>query len=62
MRYESESVSLYALIQWGLKEHTERQLAALPSQTLELKREESRQVIPLVRRIQAVFLIFRLLL
>lgn len=32
MRYESESVSLYALIQWGLKEHTERQLAALPSQ------------------------------
>lgn len=32
MRYESESVSLHALIQWGLKEHTERQLAALPSQ------------------------------
>lgn len=32
MRCEAESVSLYALIQWGLKEHTERQLAALPSQ------------------------------
>ena len=31
MRHEAESVSLYALIQWGLQEHTERQLAALPS-------------------------------
>ena len=31
MRHETESVSLYALIQWGLQEHTERQLAALPS-------------------------------
>ena len=29
MRHEAESVSLYALIQWGLQEHTERQLAAL---------------------------------
>lgn len=31
MHYETENVSLYALIQWGMKEHTARELAALPS-------------------------------